>query len=188
VSNTHYWTVDGLWPAGTQLNGRLIYDGGENELDFDLYGDSEADAILVYRANAEAPWTLCPDVTLTLGSLTDGNGFMRIDTLRRGHYAFAKGNVVSGVQETDADQTALTVSPNPANDRIAVRLNAAITSTLLFEILTVEGTLVQRSTGSLNGTSSRTLDVQDLAAGAYVLRVREAKGGDIGTARFTITR
>lgn len=187
VSNTHYWTVDGLWPAGTKLNGRVSYDGGENELDFDLYGDTEADAILVYRANAEAPWTLCPDVTLTLGSLTDGSGFMRIDTLRRGHYAFAKGNVIIGMQEPD-DQASLTVSPNPANDRIAVHLSTTTSATLLFEILTAEGTLVQRSTGSLSGGSFRTIDVQDLAAGAYVLRVREAKGGSIGTARFTIAR
>lgn len=112
---------------------------------------------------------------------------MRIDTLRRGHYAFAKGNVIIGMQEPD-DQASLTVSPNPANDRIAVHLSTTTSATLLFEILTAEGTLVQRSTGSLSGGSFRTIDVQDLAAGAYVLRVREAKGGSIGTARFTIAR
>ena len=188
VSDTHYWIVDGLWPAVTRLNARLTYEGNEDELDFDLYGDSEADAVLVYRHNAEAPWSLCPDVTYTLGNLTDGNGFMRIDTLRRGQYAFANGNVIIGVQEQAPDGAALFVSPNPANDQLMVRGTVEGSATLLFDIFTTGGKLVQRSTGSISGTFAKRIDVQDMTAGAYVLNVRDAKGKAIGTARFTIDR
>ena len=45
-----YWTVDGLWPEGTALNGRVYYHGDPGGLDEDLYGSSETDALLVYRA------------------------------------------------------------------------------------------------------------------------------------------
>lgn len=186
VSNTHYWIVDGLWPEGTRLNGRVTYDGDENELDYDLYGDSEADAILVYRENAEAPWALCPDVTLTLGNLTDGDGFMRIDTLRKGQYAFANANVVIGLQEQVVVGANLIVSPNPATDGITVRGKLDGQATLLFDIFTAEGRLAQRSTGSLSGTFTRFIDVRDMASGPYLLNVHDAKGKAIGTARFTV--
>jgi aminopeptidase N len=188
VSNTHYWTVDGLWPEGTRLNGRVTYEANENELDFDLYGDSEADAVLVYRPNAETPWSLAPDVTSTLGNLTDGNGFMRIDTLRRGQYAFANGNVVIGVQEPAGEGAPLIVSPNPASDQLMVRGTIEGSATLLFEIFTTDGKLAQRSTGSMSGSFAKRIDVQDMSSGTYVLKVRDANGKTIGTARFAIER
>ncbi len=188
VSSTHYWIVDGLWPEGTRLNGRVTYDGDENELDVDLYGDSEADAILVYRPNAEAPWGLCPDVTLSLGVLTDGDGFMKIDTLRKGHYAFANGNVVIGVQEPTAVSGSLSVSPNPADDQLTVRGTIDGSATVLFDIFTTDGKLVQRSSGTISGSFAKRMDVQDIAVGTYVLKVHDAKGMALGTARFTIER
>jgi len=188
VSNTHYWTVDGLWPAGTRLNGRVTYEGNEEELDFDLYGDSETDAILVYRQSEEAPWSLCPDVTMTLGNLTDGNGFMRIDTLRKGHYAFAKGNVLVGMQERAGGGAELIVSPNPANDQLTVRGSIDGAATLMFDVLTLEGKLAQRTTGSARGAFAQRIDVHELTAGGYALRVYDAKGLAVGTARFTIDR
>jgi hypothetical protein len=188
VSNTHYWTVDGLWPEGTRLNARVTYEADETELDFDLYGDTEADAVLVYRSNAEAPWSLCPDVTLSLGNLTDGNGYMLIDTLRKGQYAFANGNVVIGVPQQWTDDASLIVLPNPANDRITVRCSIEGQATLLFDVFSTDGKLVQRSTGSMSGTSTKRIDVQDMTAGTYVLKVHDAGGEAIGSARFTIDR
>ena len=188
VSNTHYWTVDGLWPVGTKLRARLTYSGNAGELDEGLYGTTEADALPVYRQNAEAPWTLCPDVTLILGNLTDGHGIMFIDTLRQGEYAFAKGNVVSGMEEPVTDGASLHVSPNPASDRITVRGSVEGSGTLLFDIFSTSGQLVQRSTGSASGAFEKRIDVQDRTSGAYVLSVHDAIGRNIGTARFTIAR
>jgi hypothetical protein len=82
----------------------------------------------------------------------------------------------------------LIVSPNPASDQLTVRGTIEGSATLLFDIFTTEGKLVQRSTGSMSGTFAKRIDVQDMTAGAYMLKVRDAKGNAIGTARFTISK
>ena len=76
----------------------------------------------------------------------------------------------------------------PANDQLMVRGTVEGSATLLFDIFTTGGKLVQRSTGSISGTFAKRIDVQDMTAGTYVLNVRDAKGKAIGTARFTIDR
>ena len=186
VSSTHYWTVDGLWPEGTALNGRVYYHGDPGGLDEDLYGSSETDALLVYRENAETPWRLCPDVTLVLGSLTDGTGNMKIDTLRRGHYTFAKGNVVIGMEDAAAAAPLLGIAPNPANDQIRVRGRIEGAATLFFDVLDTEGRLTQRTTMAVRGTYDRALAVDGLPDGAYLLRVHDGQGGVAGTGRFSV--
>lgn len=188
VSNTHYWTVRGLWPEGTKLHARLIYHSDADELDEDLYGDSEADALLVYRANAEAPWTLCPDVTLSLGNLTDGTGYMLIDTLRQGEYAFAKGNVSIGMTDNSSAGIGLRVSPNPASAAVNIRGTVTGSGTAIFDILDAAGQLVLRSTGMVGGSFEKRIDVQSLASGTYLLNVRDAQARIIGTSRITVDR
>lgn len=187
VSNTHYWTVRGLWPEGTKLRARLTYSSDADELDEDLYGASEADALLVYRANAEAPWTLCPDVTLNLGNLTDGTGYMLIDTLRQGEYAFANGNVSIGMEDNTRGDIALRVAPNPASSAVSVRGSVKGSGAAIFDILDATGQLVQRSTGMVSGSFEKRIDVQGLASGTYLLNVRDAQARIIGTSRITVT-
>jgi len=186
VSDAHYWIVDGLWPAGTALNGRVYYHAHTDELDEDLYGASEADAILVYRENAETPWRLCPDVTLVLGNLTDGSGNMKIDTLRKGQYAFAKGNVIIGMEETDSRPLDLGIVPDPADDHIRVRGRYEGAATLFFDVLDMDGGLVQRTTVAVANTFDRNVPVATLPAGSYLLRAHDGKGGLIGTGRFSV--
>ncbi len=188
VSNVHYWRVDGLWPEGTKLDGRLYYDGDPDELDEELYGISEADALLAYRPQPDAPWSICPDVSLGLGNLTDGDGFMTIDTLRQGEYAFAKGNLFIGMQEQGHGTVTLSVSPNPANDAIIVRGYVNGAGILLFDIAGEDGRPVRRVTVSANGNFEKRIDVEELPAGAYVLNLGDPRTGRVGSARFVIAR
>ncbi len=186
VSGTHYWKVDGLWPEGTLLDARVTYDGDPGEFDEDLFGTTEANAMLVYRANADAPWSLCPDVTFNLGSLTDGDGFMLIDTLRKGEYAFANGNVVVGLNEGEMGSSTISLAPNPVVDKLTVRGRTESAGSLVFDILGMNGQLVQRATGMGNGAFEKRMDVQELAPGTYMLHVRDTRAGLIGSARFTV--
>ncbi len=49
--------LDAVLEPGTVLRGRLYYDANAAEdLDFDLYGATESDAILVWRATAQDPY------------------------------------------------------------------------------------------------------------------------------------
>lgn len=188
VSDAHYWTVDGLWPEGTRLHARVTYNSDPDQLDEALYGTSEADAILAYRPTAEAPWAICPDITLHLGNLTDGTGYMLIDTLRKGDYAFANGNLAIGMAQPASRATSLRISPNPASDQIRVRGNTEGQGIALFDILNAAGQLVQRSTGVVGTEFDKRISIDGLPPGNYVLSVHDAQGGMIGKARFTVGR
>jgi hypothetical protein len=73
-----------------------------------------------------------------------------------------------------ADETALTVYPNPTDDLLFVELRGAgIANVALYDL---QGRVVEtlRATSLQDGTA--TLDVKSLPAGVYVLRVKDADG------------
>lgn len=66
----------------------------------------------------------------------------------------------------------LTVRPNPANDELTITLPAGSEGSAM-ELVNVDGRVVKTwPAGAFGG--SRTLDVQDVAEGTYVLRLRTA--------------
>ena len=98
LSDTHFWVVDGTWEDGQTdtplLDARLNYVGNDDtDLDAGLYGDTEEGAFLAWRPRAGAPWVQYPDYDWQAGSLSNGSGVFKITKLRKGHYAFAKGDV-----------------------------------------------------------------------------------------------
>lgn len=188
VSDSHYWSVDGLWPDTAELNARVYYHAADNtDLDFGLYGGTEADAMLVYRAKGTDPWELYPDFTLVANSLTDGQGYMKIDVLRKGQYAFANGNVVAGIHASAGTLIPLSVSPNPSSSMVRVSGSTNATGTLLFDVLDTDGRLVERSSLTATASFSKELDVSSFPPGAYSVRVRSAAGDLIGAARFQVS-
>lgn len=189
ISGTHYWIVDGLWPAGLELHSRLYYDGQvATDLDWDLYGPTEAGALLVYRATPADPWEVYPDVTITTGGLTDGGGYMVMDPLRKGQYAFARGTAVAAVQEETTNDGALHLFPVPAADVVTVTGELEGEATLLFDVFDAQGRLVERSTAKGQGTFERVIDVSRLAVGDYSIHARTVEGDELGKARFVIAR
>ena len=73
-----------------------------------------------------------------------------------------------------ADETALTVYPNPTDDLLFVELRGAgIANVALYDL---QGRVIEtlRATSLQDGTA--TLDVKSLPAGVYVLRVKDAEG------------
>ena len=175
ISSTHFWTVDGIWPdEGLLLDARFTYRGGdEDELDYDLYGQTEADAFLAWRASAADPWIEYPDYEIQMGSAFNGSGVFKISRLRRGQYAFANGDVSAGIGTPDSNllASAGAVYPNPAQDevRLVPPLEAA-------ELQVVDGAgrqVLRRATWT--GTA-RTLDVSGWKRGVYVMVWTRANG------------
>src|SRR5690606_31122763 len=92
ISGSHYWTVDGLWPEGTALRGKVDYAGhNATDLDNGLFGVTEEGALLVYRPDTATAWQIWPHQTLHANILTNGMGSIDIDVLAKGQYALAKG-------------------------------------------------------------------------------------------------
>lgn len=189
VSDAHYWSVDGVWPDTTEFHARIYYHASNSgDLDLGLYGTTEADAMLVYRAKGTDPWTLYPDYTLVAGSLTDGQGYMNIDVLRKGQYAFANGNAVEAVPTAVAPDLQLMVSPNPAMSTITISGTAERSGTLRFDVLGSDGRMLIRSSSSASGRFNRTVDVSMLPTGHYLVRVLGPDGAVLGNARFEVAR
>ncbi|MBL8002740.1 MAG: hypothetical protein JNL05_12345 [Flavobacteriales bacterium] len=189
VSTTHYWRVDGLWPAGTAMHARLYYNGVDTtDLDHELVGTTEADVMLVYRPTPLDPWQPYLQSSLNAGSLTNGTGFIEIDPLVKGEYTFANGNVVAGIDGVDrsaADH--LWLYPVPANDRLSVRGEAS-GGRLWIDVLGLDGRVVRTTPFSAEGPYTVELGLEGLADGLYVLHVRDGEGRRLGTARFEVVR
>lgn len=190
ISDTHYWTVDGLWPEGTSLRGRILYSGAQpNQIDHGLIAGNEQGISVVWRPSPTEPWQVYNGQEVTAGSLTNGSGFITMSNLKKGQYAFAKSSAIVAVSDAaGADPLPLSVYPVPATDRLVVKGETQEPGTLLLDVLAMDGRLVQRTTEPAQGAFSTTMDVSGLRPGAYLLRVRTSLGMAVGTQRFEVVR
>jgi aminopeptidase N len=182
LSGSHFWVVDGTWDDGASnaplLDARLNYVGNDvADLDYDLYGETEEGGFLAWRPHAGAPWVQYPDYDWQAGSLSNGSGLFKISKLRKGHYAFAKGDVSVGLAEATPSDLELTLHPNPCSD-----------------VLRWEGLIaahVYNSAGQLLLTepaSRQEISVSALPVGAYEFRLMDREGRSQGSATFVVTR
>jgi aminopeptidase N len=189
ISSTHYYIIDGLWNEGDYYTGKVYYNGAEStDLDFDLYNDGEQSAVLLYREDSSQPWELCADFTLGGGSLTNGDGSFEIDPLRRGQYAFANGDISAGIEMTTESSDSFIVYPNPVADRMMVSGKYPSRETALFDVLSVNGKLVQRSSGTIFDGFTKEIDTSSLEAGIFFLRILSEQGEVIALERFEVLR
>ena len=164
LSTTHFWVVDGLWPDGTLLDARIQYYGNSPEgLDYDLYGDTEANGFLAWRPDASSPWQECTAYEWQPGSLTNGAGLFRVSNLKKGQYTFAKGDVSSDVVETEA--THLSVWPNPAASVLNLTCASGISP---FQVLNAQGQQIE-NVSNTGWDTTWQIDVSNWAKGWYAL-------------------
>lgn len=190
VSNTHYWNVDGLWPEGLHLTGRLQYFGNTpTHLDIELLNGDETGICLLHRPSPEHPWEVYDAQTVNAGSLTNGTGIIIIDELRKGQYAFGKTSLNVRVGELDVPEpTPLHVYPVPASDRITVACSVDDPATLVIDILQADGRIVRREVVPAAGAVHLPVDLNGVPPGHYLLRVDTRQGHRLGTARFQVVR
>lgn len=189
ISSTHFWIVDGIWPEGTQLRGRLTYTGGQAlDLDNDLFGVTEEYVALMYRENGTSPWGVYPDQTISANNLTNGMGFIAIDDLRKGQYAFGKAHGWVGLAEAEGRATSLSVFPSPATDRLTVRLRSEHHGPVEWSVTGVDGRRVRAGSKVVSEEAPLLLDVTGLAAGSYVVHLQDRAGASLGSASFQVGR
>jgi len=83
ISDSRYWTVQGIFPPGFSAQGEFVYKAAES-FNNSLITDSADLMVLLFRTNAGQPWKAVP-FTRT-GSRREGT--ITVDTLRRGDYVF----------------------------------------------------------------------------------------------------
>ena len=189
ISNSHYYIVDGLWDEADVYSGRIYYNGSqETDLDFTLYNSGEQQAILIFRESSADEWEIYPYFSLGTGSLTNGDGHFVIDTLMRGQYAFANGDIFAGLDPmTEHKSLQLNCYPNPTQDFLNVSGELQGDAIGLFDIYSTNGRLVQRASGRIGGPFNRRIDTTGLGAGSYILQLTLSDGRVIGVSRFSVT-
>ena len=181
ISGTHFWTIDGVWPEeGLLFDARFTYRGGdEDELDFDLYGQTEADAFLAWRASPSEPWVEYPDYEIQMGSAFNGGGVFKVSRLRKGQYAFANGDVSVGLESVSDRVQMGRAYPNPARDEVTLERP---TGADRYAVIGLDGRLHTR------GTCTQDLgkvDVSDWSRGVHVVQWFGA-GHSMGQTRIVV--
>jgi len=164
LSTTHFWVVDGIWPDGTLLDARIQYYGNSSEgLDYELYGDTEANGFLAWRPDASSPWQECTAYEWQPGSLANGSGLFRVSDLKKGQYAFAKGDVSASIAETES--TSLEIWPNPVSETLNLTSSKGVAA---FQIFNAQGQRLAhvQPKGQVNAWQ---VDVSSWTKGWYVL-------------------
>ena len=186
VSGKHYWNVDGLWPDGTALRARFNYVGTTPaQFDHALINGNETGLVMVWRPNAEQPWQIHPDQTLSTGtSVTNGTGWIDVNRLYKGQYAYAKAAGIIGIEEPAA-APGFVLWPVPADESMRVRFDAPVSGTVILSVIDSEGRLAMRAVRP--AANEIVLDTLDLAPGAYALHVAAADGQG-GTRNFHVVR
>ncbi len=190
ISTTHYWNVDGQWPDGAVLRGRLNYAGfGVTQLDHELFAGDEFGICVLYRSTPTEPWAVYPYQQVNAGSLLNGQGNIMITELRKGQYAFGKTTGFVSVGDLDeTDQWSLELFPVPAQDELVVKGTVPVHGTLIVDVFTIDGRLAMRSTTPAQGPYRDVLNVRGLPNGAYLVRVLTTDGQLVGSQRFEVLR
>ena len=162
--------MDGDLPTGFVASATVFYDGrGQvDQLDTELFAQtspSEDSVLLVWRTAPGQSWQEYPTYLKNkLSSPTDRYGSIRIDNLRLGQYAIAKGKSTVPTNEPARGYMELTISPNPTDSAIQLTAPEPFDRVLL---MNTEGKKIRE--WSLQRVTSTTIDVKDVPAGSYWL-------------------
>ncbi len=179
MSGTHYWRYGGIIPDGFKARVFLPYKGNNtNDFDYDLLSVADDSLLmLVWRPDAATPWLKYPFYKQQ--AIGGTSGFMRIDTLLPGDYAFAMGTlpVATAVADFEAQQVDLTIFPNPAGDIFTIQAVLPAGSEAMATLFDTMGRAVRSETIQTNGgVLSHRMNTAGLPPGVYWVRVSDTAG------------
>lgn len=122
ISNSRYWSVDGILPTIFDASMDIDYDGrsGLGFLDEDLVGSRGDSLILLYRRNARSDWSEYTSYTKSSRAPTSQNGTITIDSLILGEYAFANRGALVGISNQIKSKDQFKFYPNPVDDVLLI--------------------------------------------------------------------
>ncbi|MEZ4740606.1 MAG: M1 family aminopeptidase [Flavobacteriales bacterium] len=189
IGNTHYWNVDGLWPEGTVLQGRMYYYGQANQFDEELIDGNENGIAVLYRPTPMDEWVICPDQDVNAGNLTNGVGSITVSNLQKGQYCFGKIDGSTTIEEAMDDRPlTFTMGPVPTLGQLSISGSLDGQGLLWCDIFGPDGRMVRRTALAVNGAFNGSLDVTDLANGIYIMRIQDARSGVHQEQRFEVLR
>jgi len=112
--------------------------------------------------------------------MTNGSGIFKILKLRKGQYAFAKGDVSLEVAQAWTDGAELSAFPNPATHQVAIEMQPGDDRVHIYRY---SGEKVLQCSPR---TTALGIDVSEWAAGAYLVVIEGSTGRRTG--QFLVER
>jgi hypothetical protein len=176
LSTERYWRVDGIWDENFVWNTWFIYDGrntASGNLDADLLvnphgvGFHEDSLKLMYRPNANAPWTIVEDAVMnTQGSATDGSGRFVANNVQKGEYTFGFKYSSLGIDKNE--QVSFIVYPNPAEGSFQIQVpNNTLSDEFQLVLYDANGNRVLEKTI----TNGETISTSNFSPGMYLVEL-----------------
>ncbi len=136
LTDKRYWKVEGILPNTFNITARFRYSvtttGSYAHLDYGFLTNSPDSLVLLYRRNTADDW----HITNAYKQGSNSNGYMTLDTLMIGEYAFGMWNRttdVPGVKSSENGQ--IKIYPNPTNDSFYFeQQNNNITKFKIFDV------------------------------------------------------
>jgi hypothetical protein len=128
LSNSRYWTVQGIFPAGFTARGTFQYNGTNSltsgQLDNTWMTNAEDSLLLFYRPSAACDWTMLNNITRNIGSPNDRVGNIVVSQLLPGDYTLGTYDAPIGIAP-EAEPLNIKVFPNPNDGRFWLELPSA---------------------------------------------------------------
>jgi aminopeptidase N len=182
LSNSHYWRYGGIIPAGFKAKVTLGYKGSSaGDLDYDLSNVPEDSLTLVWRPRPGVNWGQYPYYKKLPLSLNDHNGFIRVDTLLPGDYAFAAGSLplATGVFDLgkNSEGISLKIFSNPSAESVTVQALMPTNSPVNLGMFDATGRLLRQQTIQVNGgLLAQKLELGSLPSGVYFIKISDESG------------
>jgi aminopeptidase N len=184
LNPSHYWRVDGIFPATFSAQAAIDYDGRSNItsggggfIDNFLLSSAnlEDSIVLLYRSSRKDDWHLEPNITKNIGNPSDRFGTITINNLRKGEYALGLKGFLVGIPEKTIAEHALRVYPNPTSEVFHIRLTDFPAGDAVFTVIVSDarGRLVY--TGQMQGADD-TVPSAARDQGIYFLSVYNTEG------------
>jgi hypothetical protein len=177
ISEERFWKVDGVFSEEFQATGRVFFNGRKvlggnlDNLLIDYPNFHEDSLRLLYRRNSSEEWKEVVDYTIaSLGSPTDGYGYINFDFLKKGEYTFGWRKSSVSVSENKKEEKQLKVFPNPVQDILKLELDLPFSSYYEIQVYNSIGKQVMKTPYFVN-----FLNVSNLSSGFYTVTILDLK-------------
>lgn len=188
LSPDRYWRITGNWNDARRFTARVTFDGRNTvSSSYDLglmqgiagLAFHEDSVVLLHRPGPAASWKLWADEVNTLGSATDGNCRITLDSLSTGEYVFARRTSAVGIERIGPTPMHWTILPNPTKGTLSFHTDQPNPRGTI-RLYDARGREVS-AFPVMDGTTRA--DVTELAVGNYTARFYPIDGGSspVGT-------
>ena len=181
ISNNHYWHFSGNFDGKIDASAQYRFSNAEKPyFDHDVVPGIEDSLVVLYRKDANSPWSIYPEhrvIALTPG---DGSGIIIIDSLTTGDFALGVDLLLnSAVINVKDNLRPLTITPNPINDQFSISAEN-LNDIQSIEVFEVNGKRIHMNkVTSVNGEPI-LISCDSWASGNYLIYMKDIRGKTVG--------